>query len=399
MHFLKTTNETEEQQSLKKIGRKIISLSNASLPTITILIIAAIVFKEYGAIAWGTFVSEFLWLNIAAKIANYGSKEYILSKAGDDREETAELIHESINAGMIFIPIFFFLCLLLPFGLTHVIWLTIWLSVRYLYQAYEPFYQLYEKQKSKLTGELISALSIILILFAASENFSVIYLLQLFVLEEVIKTGLAYFSFRNIITLQLRPTLNFTYLKNNFYPFAIIFSLLFKSRIDQLIGTICLSTEETAVYQIYMTIILMMQSVLYGLSQKTINKIYTLTHQTISEIANKVIIRGIIPVTAFTFISALTAYYIYSYEAGSIIITSSFFILLSYLYSLSYVFALHKAKEEKSVIQINLVAIIITGLMMPYIMLHYAITGAFLLLAGTHILQAILLKARVKKLL
>ena len=103
MHFLKTTSETEQQQSLKKIGREIISLSNASLPTITILIIAAIVFREYGAIGWGTFASEFLWLNIAAKIANYGSKEYILSKAGDDREETAEHIHESINAGIIFI--------------------------------------------------------------------------------------------------------------------------------------------------------------------------------------------------------------------------------------------------------------------------------------------------------
>lgn len=393
------SSHESEERSIKKIGGKIISFSNAALPTISILIIAAIIFQQFGAYAWGTFVSEFLWLSIAAKVVNYGAKEFILSTAGDDSEETAEKINESINAGMIFIPAFFLIFLVLPFGITHVLWLTIWLSIRYIYQSYEPFYTLYQKQGNQLLGELAASIFIISILLIQSESFSVVYLLQLFSTAELIKTIIANLQFRNTLTIGFHVSIKSTYLKNKFLPFAIILSVLLKTRLDQLIATFCLPTESIAAYQILMTLMLFSQSILYSLSLEKISKLYTLTYDYISEVSNKIILRGIIPVTALALAIPIAGYYIYAYQAENSIMIALFLILLSNIYSLSYVYALYKAKEEQSVMQINLIVIVLTAIAMPYIMLHYAMNGAFIFSAFIYALQALLLKLRVRKLL
>ena len=396
MNILHSNTDTE-YQSKKKIGWKIISFSNAAIPSISILTIAAIVFYEFGAFAWGTFASEFLWLNIASKVVNYGSKEFILSTAGDNSEETGERINESINAGMIFIPAFFFVFLILPFGLTNVIWLTIWLATKYIYQSYEPFYTLYKKKHQQLVGEILSTLFIISVLLIATRNFSIIYLLQLFSIAEITKTTVAIFHFRRLIRIHFYPIFNLTYLKNNFFSFAIFFSILLKTRIDQLIATYCLPTETVAVYQIMMTLVLLSQSILYSLSYSKISKLYTLTYDYISEVSNKIILQGIIAVILLTLLVLGISYTFYAFEAGEAVVIAIFIILLSHIYSLSYVYALYKAKEEKSVIQINVIMIVITALSMPLIMHKYEMTGSFIFLAGMHIAQAILLKARVKQ--
>ena len=398
MNIILSNQETEER-SIKKIGRKVISLSNAAIPTISILAIAAIVFKEYGSYAWGSFVSEFLWLSIAAKVVNYGSKEFILSTVGDERESTGERINESINAGMIFIPVFFFIFLLLPFGMSHVLWLSLWLAAKYIYQSYEAFYTTYNKQGQQLIGELLSSLFIITILLSNQSDLNVVYLLQLFSTAEAIKAVLAYVSFRKIVTVHFNPVINFTYLKNNFIPFAITFSLLFKTRIDQLIATFCLPTEMIANYQVLMTMLLLSQSILYSISYSQINKLYTLSYDYISESSNRTILRGIIPVTLLALFVPGVALYVYSYSLSASLIVAAFFILLSHAYSLSYIYALYKAKEEMSVILINVATIIITGITIPFIMLNYSIEGAFIFTATMSIALAITLKLRVRKLL
>ena len=393
------SNQKTDDRSIKKIGRKVISLSNAAIPTISILTIAAIIFHEYGSYAWGSFVSEFLWLSIAAKVVNYGLKEFILKTAGDERESTGERINESINAGMLFIPVFFFVFLLLPFGLTHVVWLTLWLAAKYIYQSYEAFYAIYNKQGQQLAGELLSSLFIITILLLNKSDFSVVYLLQLFSAAEAMKAVLAYVLFRKTVAVHFNPVINFTYLKTNFIPFAITFSILFKTRIDQLIATFCLPTAMVANYQVIMTMVLLSQSILYSLSYSNINKMYTLSYDYIRQGSNKTILRVIIPVTLLALIVPGISLYIYSYSVSSTLIISTFLILLSHAYSLSYIYALYKAKEEMSVILINVAAILITGITLPFIMLHYSMEGTFIFTAAMSIAQVIALKLRVRKLL
>ena len=390
--------ETNEQPFKESI-RKIISLSNAAIPTLSILIIAAIVFHEYGAYAWGSFVSEFLWLSIAAKVVNFGAKEFILQNAGDERESTGERINEAINAGAIFIPVFALLFLLLPFGISHVIWLTLWLIAKYFYQSYESFFTIYKKQGIQLIGEIASTSFIIAALLSNISEFSVVFLLQLFSIAEIIKVLIANLSLRNKITLHFAPVINFTYLKNNFLGFAISFSILLKSRMDQLIATVCLSTEMVAKYQVLMTIVLLSQSILYSLSHSQVNRIFTLSYDYISEASNKVIIKGIIAIILLALFMQAISYYIYSNELASSIVISTFFILLSHLYGLSYIYALYKAKEAIAVIKINIASIVLTGIALPFIMPLYSTEGALIFIAIISLLQTIALKLRVRKLL
>jgi|GEM_PF-3344697 hypothetical protein len=390
--------ETNEQ-TFKETIRKIISLSNAAIPALNTLVIAAIVFHEFGAYAWGSFVSEFLWLSIAAKVVNYGSKEFILQSAGDERESTGERINEAINAGVIFIPAFALLFLLLPFGISHVIWLTLWLVAKYIYQSYEAFFTIYNKQGVQIAGEITSTLFIISALLSNISEFSIVYLLQLFTTAEIIKVLFATLGFRNKVTLHFAPVINFTYIKNNFFAFSISFSILLKSRIDQLIATFCLPTETVAKYQVLMTIVLLSQSILYSLSYSQINRLYTLSYDYIRETSNKVIIRGIIAIILLALIIQGISYYTFSFEIASSIVISTFFILLSHLYGLSYIYALYRAKEPIAVIQINIASIVLTGIALPFIMHQYSTEGAFIFIAVISALQTIALKLRVRKLL
>jgi hypothetical protein len=126
---------------------------------------------------------------------------------------------------------------------------------------------------------------------------------------------------------------------------------------------------------------------------------YTLSYDYIREGSNKTILRVIIPVTLLALIVPGISLYIYSYSVSSTLIISTFLILLSHAYSLSYIYALYKAKEEMSVILINVAAILITGITLPFIMLHYSMEGTFIFTAAMSIAQVIALKLRVRKLL
>jgi hypothetical protein len=130
-----------------------------------------------------------------------------------------------------------------------------------------------------------------------------------------------------------------------------------------------------------------------------ISKLYTLSYDYICEASNQTVLRGIIPITLLVLIVPGISFYVFSYSLSSTLIVATFFTLLSHAYSLSYIYALYKAKEEMLVIQVNIAAILIAIITLPFIMLHYAIEGSFIFTAAMSIAQVIALKWRVRKLL
>jgi len=381
---------------ISRIAPIILTGVNTSIIPLFNLIISYWVISYYGAFLWGQFIAYFLWMNIAAHIASFGSKEYLLRQFSNDGNRLSEDWSASFNSRLLFIIFFSIILFFFPITIERIGYIVIWMITRFVNQSFEPII-IYQKKYLKNIISELTGWSIILFSLYDSLNLSLTDLLRIYAIAELIKGSiLAIWNYREV-NFKIKFEIDYTWLKEAFPFFLIGFAGLLQSRSDQLIATFYLSGKDLAFYQIYISIILLLQSIAYFIIQPYLKNLYRVSIVIIEKFSLKLVAFGalLIPILLLTCAQALEIFY--GYTASKLQLITGYITIVCFFYYIPFIYSLYKINEEKLVLINNVVFISINLIGLPFIFPNFGIDGAFTLIALVQIIQAIVYRYQVKK--
>jgi O-antigen/teichoic acid export membrane protein len=217
---------------------------------------------------------------------------------------------------------------------------------------------------------------------------SSIFLMHLFAFAEIFKFAIVAIYFRKEVTPLPRFAIDFTHIKDSSVFFLIGFAGLLHSRIDQLIATKYLLPSSLAFYQILMSILLLFQSIAYFIVQPFLKNLFRLHINSIKQISIKLFIIGSL-ISPFFLVGAgfmLSNFYAFSFTP--ILLIAGYFFVLPFFYYIPFIYILYKKKEEKKVLILNLIIVMINLMCLPFIFPSYGIEGALTFSSILQIIQA-----------
>ena len=381
---------------INRIAPIILTGVNTSIIPLFNLIISYWVILYYGAFLWGQFIAYFLWMNIAAHIASFGSKEYLLRQFSNDGNRLSENWSASFNSRLLFIIFFSIILFFFPITIERIGYIVIWMISRFVSQSFEPII-IYQKKYFKSIISELTGWCFILFSLYDSLNLSLTDLLRIYAIAEFMKGSiLAIWNYREV-NFKIKFEIDYTWLKEAFPFFLIGFAGLLQSRSDQLIATFYLSGKDLAFYQIYISIILLLQSIAYFIIQPYLKNLYRVSIVIIEKFSLKLVAFGalLIPILLLTCAQALEIFY--GYTASKLQLITGYITIVCFFYYIPFIYSLYKIKEEKLVLINNVVFISINLIGLPFIFPNFGIDGAFTLIALVQIIQAIVYRYQVKK--
>ncbi|CAN5584316.1 hypothetical protein BH11BAC2_BH11BAC2_09050 [soil metagenome] len=399
MKQLNSTGNFTESKQWKRLLPILMTGVSAGLTPVISLLVSLLVVRLYGAILWGDFIQEFLWMNLAAHLMVFGSKDLLLRNFSLD--PSAAVIHwqSSIKSRTPFLFLLAMILVLAPISLIHGVWILGWIIFRFIYQSFEPAIIFRRKFHYTIIAEIAGGIFLIAAIGLWKTSLSTLMLIKIFTLAEVIKTVLMGLIQRNDFPLSISIGLDFTQLKLAAPFFLIGFTGLLHSRTDQLIATHFLPASQLAFYQIMMSILLMGQSVAYFIVQPYLQNLYRMSDETISKVALNLLIAGSILTPIMILFGSVLMHYCYHFEGDYTMMIYGFFFILPFFYSIPYIYALYKINEEKKVLLINSSVIVINILCLPYIFSTQSLSTVLLFNALLQILQAIVFRGLSKSIL
>jgi O-antigen/teichoic acid export membrane protein len=388
MKRLQLTESSINSKHLSRVKQIIFSGLNAAVSPISSLLISYIVVHNYGPNLWGSFIKQLLWLNVAAHVAAFGSKEFLIRKFANDPSAYYQCWQNSFNARFNFIILFALAILLLKLNTQTCFTLIGWLLCRFIYQSYDPLIAWHRKFSVNILCELAGGLVIVLMILIFKKYLSALLLLQLFSLAEFLKFAIVAIYFRIDVTPLPKFTFDFTHLKDSSFFFLIGFAGLLHSRVDQLIATKYLLPSSLAYYQILMSLLLIFQSIAYFVIQPFLKNLYRLHIDSIKQLGIKLFIFGSLVCPFLLLGAGFILSHFYSFTFTPFLLIAGYFFVLPFFYYMPYIYYLYKSQKESNVLLVNLTIVLLNLLCLPFIFPKFGLEGALTFSAILQTIQA-----------
>jgi O-antigen/teichoic acid export membrane protein len=369
---------------------------NTSIIPLFNLVVSYWVIRYYGAFLWGQFIAYFLWMNIATHIASFGSKEYLLRQFSNDGNHLSEDWNASFNSRLVLLFLFTITIFFFPITIERISYIAIWMISKFINQSFEPVI-IYQKKYFKSIVSELTGWCFILFSLYKSNNLSLTDLLKIYATAELLKCLILSLWNYKEIKVRLRFQLDATWLKNAFPLFLIGFAGLLQSRSDQLIATFYLAGKDLAFYQIYISILLLLQSIAYFVIQPYLKNLYRVSIVVIEKFSLKLVGLGAILIPILLLLCSQALEIFYGYTVSKLQLITGYISIVCFFYYIPFIYSLYKIKEEKLVLINNVIFISINLIGLPFIFPNFGIDGAFTLIALVQIVQAIVYRYQVKK--
>jgi O-antigen/teichoic acid export membrane protein len=369
---------------------------NTSIIPLFNLLVSYWVIRYYGTFLWGQFIAYFLWMNIATHIASFGSKEYLLRQFSNDGNHLSEEWSASFNSRLVLLFLFTITIFFFPITIERISYISIWMISKFINQSFEPVI-IYQKKYFKSIVSELTGWCFILFSLYKSNSLSLTDLLKIYAIAELLKCLILSLWNYKEVKLRLRFQLDATWIKNAFPLFLIGFAGLLQSRSDQLIATFYLSAKDLSFYQIYISILLLLQSIAYFIIQPYLKNLYRVSIVVIEKLSIKLVGFGAILIPILLLLCSQALEIFYDFKVSKLQLITGYISIVCFFYYIPFIYSLYKIKEEKLVLINNVVFISINLIGLPIIFPNFGIDGAFTLIAVVQIAQAIIYRYQVKK--
>jgi hypothetical protein len=334
---------------------------------------------------WGEFVNYLLFFYLTAIFTNWGNKMFLIRKFSLKPKNMVVDFQEYFLAR---IPILFLFILGVLFYFETSIWvyLLYWVIGVFIYNSFIPLIFFFRDFSKQIFIELISYLSLLLLIFFNQEEFNLKLLIKFYSFHYLIKAiliALVYSSFLKVKKIRLRISL----LKFGFPFLFLALTGFLQSKIDLYTLSFFSSSIPLGEYQIISGFFIFSQSIASIILLPYLRNIYRMKSFSLKKIKRLMIKLGFL-ITVFI---SIIIYYILQYYFGIKItlvnLIAGFFIgFPSYIYVI-HVFYLFKVKSEKTVGKICVIGLSINFLL-SFILLYlgFEITGALIANACAQVL-------------
>lgn len=370
----------------KYIRRLLIIAQNAvyslGVPVLNI-VVSAVIVRRASIELWGAFVPLLIWVQLSAHILGWGNKEYLLRAFSLHPSHMADYWQTSLWTRLRLAPLVIFVFVLGGFTPIQVMLTAVWVLSQLLTQAHE-VWVVYRRDFlfALLVEALVVACTLSGILWQG-KNATPDFLLQLFTATAVLEALIWLWRYQSqtSITLKTLPDFQWTYFHEALPFFLLGFSGMLQSRIDLYCVSYYLPQKTVGEYQIYINLLLYLQSVSVFIVVPFVKSLYRLQSAAIWRLALRLFAVGLALSFPMLIAASLLLRWVYHYDVPlNLLLIGGFFVLPIYFY-LPIIYWLYKLEKQTAVIFINLFGIVLNLLGNLLLLPRLNLVGAMLAIA------------------
>ncbi|SDJ23037.1 MATE family efflux transporter [Flavobacterium noncentrifugens] len=345
-----------------------------------------VVIHNSSKIIWGSFVPLLLFSLLAAQIINWGNKEYLLRIFSKTPGKINVAYSQNLVARLP-ILIFFSILTCFYFPVSFGIWISLWLSGRYLQQSTEALI-VYEKKFSASIVIELFAFAIFCIAFLLFNQHDLYFLLIFYSSYQILK-GCSYFllfyGFFN--KANLKPDFSFFTVSFPFFVLSILGFLA--SKVDVYLLAHLGNKIATSDYQIINSLLVFVMSLSALIYAPFTKNIYRNKKSVIQKTRNLLAISGLVLVPiSLCCITLIACFYLGLHLSFLFYTIAFFYIFPSFLYGIEVINLFRSHKEKTVVVILFFGATANTILSGLFLYFDFGMTGALL---GSAIAQLMVL--------
>jgi O-antigen/teichoic acid export membrane protein len=346
---------------------------NNLLPMLFAPVISFLVIRQTSAALWGTFVSVFITVQLGVHIAAWGNHEYLLREFSRSPAAVADAWQTVFRTRLPLILGTAGVCALLYPDMAG--WVAVWVVAQALAQSCTvliTYKRDFAFSAGVELGGLVATMTAVLIWRA---DITPALLIQLFTLVALAKAAVLWFRFRTI-TWRGDGRFHKQYFALAFTFFLLGFSGMLNSRIDLYAVNLFLSEKEVGTYQVFTSFLIYLQSLAAFMLLPFVKTIYRLQYATIRKISRSLFGIGllIVPPAMVVLYFLLTALY-------GLDLPPAFYVVgglgvLPIFYFLPIIYALYRVNKQTTILQINLLGILLALLLNLLLLPVWGLMGA-----------------------
>jgi O-antigen/teichoic acid export membrane protein len=303
---------------------------------------------------WGEFVSVMIIVQFVAHLASWGNKDYLLREFSRFPGRIAENWQISLLTRLVLLCGLCLIMVLLGYSWLRVSLMILWTAGIVIVQSYESLVLYRKAFLFSLWVETGAIFLLIIGVVSVGANNTIDKLLLLFAVIQILKAVIYVGRFREILS-EFSIRIDLQYFRLAFPFFLLGFSGLLASRIDLYAVSYYMEERDVARYQVFINLMLYLQSVSAFIVTPYVKNIYRMENQTISKISRRLFVFGIvilIPALIIVYWLLITLYDIrFSVEFLAL---GGAFVLPIYAY-LPLIHRLYKLNRTGIVLVVNLV--------------------------------------------
>jgi len=333
------------------------SVNSLLLPVFNIAI-AYLVIRLASVDLWGAFVKWLVIVQLGAHIVSWGNKEYLLRAFSQNPALIAQAWQTSLlSRAALFGPLSLLL-ILSGDSLSQGLLLVLWGLGLVLFQSYEVFI-VYKKDflfAATIEAAVLTGLTLVIANLRGAITLN--WLIFLFGMTHLSKAGLYLLRYRSLTLTQpdrrLAGRFSLSYFGLALPFFLLGFSGMLQSRIDLYAVNIFLPEGAVGQYQVFINLMIYLQSVSLFILLPFVKSIYRLKHDSIQKMALRLFGLGLLMLLPALGAVHLLLVYVYQFTFSPyFLLAGGLFVLPIYGY-LPIIYALYKATQEMTVLKINI---------------------------------------------
>ena len=364
------------------------ALNNLALPLISPLF-SFLVIRFASVELWGEFVRVLIVAQLAAHVAGWGNKDYLLREFSLNPARIPQSWQTSLITRLALFLAFPVIVGLMGVPAQRVGLLILCSLGLVLDQAYDVVV-LYKRDFAfALAVELSGLLLLALPVAWLGERLSLDLLLAVFGLSNLAKAGIFGLRFRQLAAPGWQGHFDLAHLRLAFPFFLLGFSGLMQSKIDLYCVSYFLAEKEIGQYQVFTNLMIYGQSVSAFILTPFVKSLYRLSYGASLRISAKFFAAGLVVLGFFLPVTHLALTYLYHLELSPyFLLLGGLFIWPIYFY-LPIIYALFKANQQSAVIAVNFVGVSVNLLLNLILLPRLGLLGAVMASAAAQWLMGL----------
>ena len=348
--------------------------------------------KMYGGHSWGEVINIQLWSFFVVFLANWGNKEFLLRKFSTSPSSISGLFSSFFVTRtwllLACLPFFYF------FSLQVAVLMVLFTALLHVYNSLESLTIYFQKFSVHVWAE-ITAFVVVVILFLMVPEFNLNHVLLILCSSLGVKILFLAAAHRDTL-IDFSIATRFELLPVAFPFFLIVMAGWLQSRIDVYLVNYYLDNSELANYRVISNSIILLQSISAFALFPFVKHLYRSKSLVVKKMELVLFVLGI----PIVFFGMLGTYFLANFylqvELSNTVYMLAFLTALPTFFYVVDIYKLYKEKLEKTILWINVAAILVNFSISIFLIKQHGISGA---LTGTFISQwliLLLVKWRIK---
>lgn len=352
-----------------------------SIVVATQLLLSLIVIKKHDAVLWGEYVELLLWVNIPAIIVYFGNKNYLLKAFSDSPGAVYQTWFTNLLSRGLLLITSLLIIVWIPLFQEQLLLIILWVILLYYNQAFEALIIHDRDFKLSIYTELCRN-SLLIISVIACSSILDLQLLILLVLGAALIKAIVYsfYYFRKFSGVHFR--LDYSILLVLLPFFIPMFLGTIRSKTDAYYGTLFFSKEELSHYQIFISLMMLVQLGASYVINPFLKNFYRVKQQIASKIEKQFTLLGLLVGVAFIPILYALAQYLYGFEYSLLSYAFAFLFVITVFIHLLLISEFYKYNRQMSVAGMTCIVALIQIIVGYYLIRNYHTEGAL----GTKVL-------------